>query len=183
MKYKLTNNTKQIGEITLYQIQALKDFNDVKKGDLGGWIEKEDNLSQDGDCWVYEEACVFENARVYGEAWISEEARVFGDTYIYEEARVYGEAWISEEACVFGDARLSGNYNYTQGWFIGGDDTGKITNITDKTGSDYWKSQYVLGDYKIEEKEEPKTEEVIGIFKDLQEVVDTFYKDINKIIK
>ena len=46
MKYKLTKNKKTIGEITLYQIEALKDFSDIKKGDLGGWIEKESNLSQ-----------------------------------------------------------------------------------------------------------------------------------------
>jgi hypothetical protein len=171
MKYKLTKNTKQIGETTLYQIQALKDFNDVKKGDLGGWIEKESNLSQYENCWVYENACVFE------------EARVFEEACVYGEARVFENACVSEEACVFGEACLSGNYNYTKGWFIGGDDTGKITNITNKTGNNYWKSQYVLGDYKIEEKEEPKTEEVRGIFKEFKEVVDTFYKDINKLIK
>jgi hypothetical protein len=39
--------------------------------------------------------------------------------------------------------------NFTKGWFIGGDDTGKITDITDKTGSTYWENQYVLGDYEI----------------------------------
>jgi len=77
MKYKLTKNTKQIGETTLYQIQALKDFNDVKKGDLGGWIEKESNLSQYENCWVYENACVFEEARVFEEACVYGEARVF----------------------------------------------------------------------------------------------------------
>ena len=52
MKYKLTKNKKTIGEITVYQIEALKDFSNIKKGDLGGWIEKESNLSHLGDCWV-----------------------------------------------------------------------------------------------------------------------------------
>ena len=56
MKYKLTKNTKEVNDITFYQIQSLKDFGDVKKGDLGGWIEKENNLSQEGNCWVSDNA-------------------------------------------------------------------------------------------------------------------------------
>ena len=56
MKYELTEETKY----GLYRIEALKDFGNVKKGDKGGWIEKEANLSQDGDCWVYGDAEVYE---------------------------------------------------------------------------------------------------------------------------
>lgn len=43
MKYKLTNPVKFKGRI-LYRVQALKDFNDVKKGDLGGYIESEKKI-------------------------------------------------------------------------------------------------------------------------------------------
>ena len=46
MKYKLSKNKRTIGDITLYQIEALKDFSNIKKGDLGGWIQKPSNLSQ-----------------------------------------------------------------------------------------------------------------------------------------
>ena len=57
--------------------------------------------------------------------------------------------------------------SFTKGWFIGGDDSGKITDITDKTGSTYWKNQYVLGDYEItpieEKKKEVETIEIGGI--------------------
>lgn len=44
MKYELTNTIKD----GLHQIRALKDFNDVRAGDLGGYIEGEYNLSQTG---------------------------------------------------------------------------------------------------------------------------------------
>ena len=71
MKYKLTENKKKIGLKTLYQIQALKSFSNVKKGDLGGWIEKESNLSQDGNAWVYGNAWVCGDARVCGNARVS----------------------------------------------------------------------------------------------------------------
>lgn len=60
MKYELTKNTKVVDGKTLYQIRAIKDFGDVDKGDLGGWIEAEKNLSQEGNCWVSGDA------RVYG---------------------------------------------------------------------------------------------------------------------
>ena len=69
-KFKLTKNSKVVNGITLHQIQALKDFSNVKKGDLGGWIEKEENLSQDNNAQVSGDAWVFEDAQVYGEAHI-----------------------------------------------------------------------------------------------------------------
>ena len=66
-KYELTKETMTIrtlhGEdITLCRIKALRDFGAVKKGNLGGWIESEDNLSHDGKCWVSGNARVFDNA-------------------------------------------------------------------------------------------------------------------------
>ena len=51
-KYKLTEETINVNGITLYRIEALKDFANVKKGDKGGFVEKESNLFQSGDCWV-----------------------------------------------------------------------------------------------------------------------------------
>ena len=53
-KYRLTEETKVINGHTLHRIEALKDFGGVKKGELGGWIEKEDNLSHDGNAWVFD---------------------------------------------------------------------------------------------------------------------------------
>ena len=140
-KYSLTKNTKVWCGITLFQIKAEVSFGSVSKGDLGGWIEKEENLSQvSGDAWVY------------GNAWVYGDARVYGNAWVYGDARVYGDAK------VYGNARVSAKMSFTKGCFIGGDDTGKITNITDKTGSTYWKNQYVLGDYEINPIEEEKKE-------------------------
>ena len=53
---------------TLYRIRALKDFANVKKGDIGGFVEKEKNLSHAGDCWIYRDAKVYNNARVSDDA-------------------------------------------------------------------------------------------------------------------
>ena len=75
-KYQLTEESKQIGEITLHRIQALKSFGDVKEGDLGGWIEKEENLSHDGNAWVYDDAEGRGNARVCGDAKVCGDAEI-----------------------------------------------------------------------------------------------------------
>lgn len=53
-KYELlTNDTINLAGRTLYRIKALRDFGNVKKGDLGGYVEKEENLSHNGSAWVY----------------------------------------------------------------------------------------------------------------------------------
>lgn len=70
-KYELTGECKVYFGVTLRRIKSLIDFSDVKKGELGGFIEKEENLSHGGDAWVYGNARVSGNARVYGDAWVS----------------------------------------------------------------------------------------------------------------
>ena len=72
-KYELTDETLKIGEITLHRIKAVVAFAGVSAGETGGWVEKEENLDQAGDAWVYGDAMV------YGAARVSGEARVFGD--------------------------------------------------------------------------------------------------------
>ena len=66
----------------LYRIKALKDFHNVKEGEFGGYIESEQNLSQEGDAWVCGNARVYGNAWVYGDAWVSGNAWVFGNNAV-----------------------------------------------------------------------------------------------------
>jgi len=108
-KYELTQNSIEIDNKTLYQIKALKDFGSVKKGDLGGYIESEKNLSHDRNCWVSGNAQVYEDARVSGNAQVFESARVSGNVQVFENTRVYGNARIFGNAHVYGNAKVSGN--------------------------------------------------------------------------
>ena len=85
---------------TLYRIKALKDFRNIKAGELGGYIENEKNLSHEGNCWVYDNAKVYGNALVYDNAEILNNAKVFGD------AKVYGSAKIMCNSRVYGDAKI-----------------------------------------------------------------------------
>ena len=124
-KYELVKEDSiTIGNKTLYRIRALREFNDVKKGELGGYIEKEDNLSHYGNCWVFGNARVYDNARafgnatVYGNAWVYDDsevydnARVFANVMVYGEARVFGNAWVYDNARVFGNAKIKSNDDY-----------------------------------------------------------------------
>ena len=80
-KYEFTGETKtvkkQLRIITYHRIRAKVAFGIVKVGDVGGWIEKEENLSDDGDAWVYGDA------KVSGNAWVSGNAEVLKITHIF----------------------------------------------------------------------------------------------------
>lgn len=67
-KYRLTDETITIAGVTLYRIQATRDFDCVCKGDRGGFVQSENNLSQENSCWVCGDAMVCGNAWVCGDA-------------------------------------------------------------------------------------------------------------------
>ena len=89
-KYEFTGETKVWLGRTLHRIRALVAFGDVEVGDLGGWIEKEENLAQEGEAWVYGEAQVCGKAQVFGEA------QVYGEARVCDKAQVFGEAWVEK---------------------------------------------------------------------------------------
>lgn len=64
-KYELTDETQEWDGRTLHRIRALADFGDVKAGELGGWIEKEENLSHNGNAWVCGNAWVYGDAEIF----------------------------------------------------------------------------------------------------------------------
>jgi len=93
----------------LFRIRALKDFSDVKAGDLGGFVAAEDNLSHDGNCWVYGAAQVYGSAHVFGNAQVHGSALVYGDAVVHGNVQVYGSARVYDNARVYGSAHVFGN--------------------------------------------------------------------------
>ena len=67
-KFEFTGETKTIQlafrTVTFHRIRAVAEFGLVKVGDLGGWLEKEENLAQEGKAWVWGNAKVWGNAEV-----------------------------------------------------------------------------------------------------------------------
>ena len=97
-KFEFTGEIKTISLLfrtaTLHRIRAVEEFGLVKVGDLGGWIEKEENLSHEGKAWVRGDAEVCDNAVVCGNAMICGNAKVYGNVMVRGNAEVYDEAEI-----------------------------------------------------------------------------------------
>ena len=85
-KYEFTGETKEIRLLfrtaTLHRIRATVAFGIVEVGDLGGWIEKEENLSHEGKAWVCGDAKVWGNAKVCGDAEVWGNAEVFSASHV-----------------------------------------------------------------------------------------------------
>jgi len=104
-KYEITSDCKTVDNVKVCRVKALKDFNankfvNIKKGDLGGYVEKESNLSQEGGAWVFVDAVVKDNAMVSDDAWIDFDAVVSGNARVEGTALVGGEARVSDNAMV-----------------------------------------------------------------------------------
>ena len=114
MNWEFTGETKIYFGITLKRIRAACDFTlkcgiKIHKGELGGWLEKESNLS--GDAWVSG------NARVYGNAWVSDNARVSGNARVEgnEDYMVFKNSWSSGRWFTY----TSSNKKWSVGCFYG----------------------------------------------------------------
>ena len=101
---------------TLYRIRALTAFGfhgftwpAVHIGDLGGYVESEANLSQDGPCWVADDARVLEGAYICGGAVVSDKAIVHGESVVKDIARVHGNAGIAGRAVIAEAAEVYGH--------------------------------------------------------------------------
>ena len=75
-KFELTSEFICFSGRKLFRIKALINFSNIKAGDLGGYVEKEENLEHDGNAWVYG------NAKVCGDAWVFEDAKVCGNACV-----------------------------------------------------------------------------------------------------
>lgn len=176
-KYILTNETFELLGHTLYRIQAVRDFADVKSGDLGGFVESTSNLSQSGNCWIYDNACVFGNASVSIDAKVKDHAVVYntyanasGDSrlnrtsvsdsaVVENRAIVRNRAMIKHFAVVSGNAIIENNVQLTGHSFVGYDsiisqlDEYFVVVIDDQTfvyicSNRMWQNQSFIGNHE-----------------------------------
>lgn len=134
MKYELIeSDRKSPNGARLYRVRATEDGVHAKRGELGGFVESTENLSQEGNAWVAKHAVVLGEAWVTDDALVTERAKVCGrvevydcacvggsarvlehavvcdDALVLDSAVVEGRAWIRGESVVCGCSRLSGN--------------------------------------------------------------------------
>lgn len=100
-KYEFTEKVflmKHYGtEIELHQIRALQDIplHGVKAGDVGGWIQSEENLSQNGSCWIGIDGLVYDEAQVLEDAFVK-------SGNVYDIAIVKGQSLIDNQSTISG---------------------------------------------------------------------------------
>lgn len=129
MRYTFTGETRVVNGVTLRRICAAEDFcvalcnrfafeyfdcrfDDaifvIKKGTLGGWLEKSSNLEQNSLAWVMNNACVYGNARVTDGAIVCDFAKVYGDALVKGFSLICNNAEVNG-ALVGDHARVSDN--------------------------------------------------------------------------
>lgn len=136
-KYEFTGETKQVGtkdgEFTLHRIRAIRSFGKVNVGDLGGWIEKEENLSHQKNAWVMDEAEVMGKAKVRdnavvrgsacvgGSAEISGNAEVCNNTEVWDNVKIKDYATLYQNTEIYGNAEIAGSAIIVGNVWINGD--------------------------------------------------------------
>jgi carbonic anhydrase/acetyltransferase-like protein (isoleucine patch superfamily) len=162
-KYELVKTDFiKVGNKKLYRIRALKDFFNptyypVNAGDLGGYIQSEDNLSHEGTCWISDDCKVYGKASVgddallqattaYGSAVIRDQAHladseVSGNIYIRENATV-------EDSVINGNATVGGKSSVYSSEISGYAYIGGEASITDSKVSG---NAVCVGDCQVEE--------------------------------
>ncbi len=124
-KYQLLEDDTIVREgRTLYRIEALRHVcYGVEAGTKGGYVESEANLSHKGTCWLYDDACAYEESRVEGDAYLYGHATLRGKAKLIEDASLWGKAILQGEAKVGGNVSLQndavvGGQAILKGWMI-----------------------------------------------------------------
>lgn len=102
-KYEFTGETINYFERKLNRIRRLSD------GLVGGWIEKEENLSHEGYCFVYNNAKVYGNATIRNNATIRDNAIIRGNAIICDSSLIRDNARIRDNAIIFDSSLIQNN--------------------------------------------------------------------------
>lgn len=143
-KYAFTGEYKAIAhprwaerEVTLYQIQALRDIpeHNVLAGDIGGWIESENNLSQFGSAWVAENGAVFDGAVCMIDALVTGNARQYGFCVSRGKATLDGYAQQCGTSQISGNSYIGGSVTVTGNAYVWGEYRNEGDGVQLNTGT------------------------------------------------
>lgn len=103
--YELTDETIEFDGHTLHRIRCTKDFRNITKGTLGGFVEGYNNLFD--EAWVGDDAKVYAGAVVGGIASVCGNACASHCAVIADRARIRGSASISGNVRIDGATEIS----------------------------------------------------------------------------
>ena len=110
MKYELVKESKTMFEgREIYRIRSLKDFNNVTAGDIGGWVCSYNNLSQEGDCWIYDKAKCLDKARILDNAKMYDNSKMFDNSIMYDNSKMFDNSIMWNNTRMWNNARMYDN--------------------------------------------------------------------------
>lgn len=133
-KYELLScdHTPRTGQ---YRIRALKDITGgVKKGDIGGYVDSEDVLSPEGECWIFDDSLAVEGAKVLGNASVSGRSHVRGST-IQDDAFVVQSSVVRNNSVIKERGAIT-NYAVIDNSTVGGESVVGGADVTSSTLDD-----------------------------------------------
>ena len=104
-------NTIEFNGRTLHRIKALKDFGNVKKGEVGGYVQNENNLSHKGNCWIYNNAKAMDNSRVYDNSVMCDNSEMYDDSRMYDDSVIYSNSKMYGNSIMYGNSKM---YDYSK---------------------------------------------------------------------
>ena len=102
-------NTIEFKGRILHRIRALKNFNDVKTGDIGGFVESEWNLSQEGNCWIYDDAKSMDSAKCTDESQMYNGSCMYDNSRMLDNSRMYDNAMMYDNSKMFDNSKMYDN--------------------------------------------------------------------------
>ena len=110
---KYTMNPNYDGTFNIVLLHDIGNIPTLKKGEIGGVIHSEKNLSHEGRCWVFPGGEVSGQARVEGNAFVEDGGKVEVFAKVEDAATVYGR--------VGGNSKISGDTVVERSEIIGYD--------------------------------------------------------------
>jgi hypothetical protein len=105
-KYEMLTNDQII-----FDGRRLTRIRRISDGSLGGYIEAEKNMSQDGSSFLDDKSKIYGEARLEGDAELH--GRMYGSARVTGQARVYGEVFdfgrVEQDAVIFGQVYENGS--------------------------------------------------------------------------
>ena len=110
-KYEIVGNMciRDNDGTKLYRIRALRDIDTVmgvvKRGDLGGYVASEANLTKFSDAWIFDDSVVRDNAVVRGGAVVRHSSVICDNALIGGKAKLLN-SYVCGNATVIGSGRM-----------------------------------------------------------------------------
>ena len=137
-KYKLTDETIEFNGVKLYRIEALKDFGCVKKGDKGGFVQSEKNLSQLENCWIFDDSKAIGNSYVYQNAVLLSNSIICDNAFATGFSWIFGHSIVCEKATITHNARIYFNSFICGNSYVSGNamlTESRVDGVSEVTGN------------------------------------------------